>query len=95
MCCILFHLLKGLHFPFPGEAGSEIATGQGMETNQFFRNARLLLFKKGCYFGNINVSPVVARPKVHNDGCSFRTFTVSTKIDEGVCITGPNQDVVF
>ena len=45
VCCILFHLLKGLHFTFPGEAGNEIATGQGMETNQFFRNARLLLFK--------------------------------------------------
>ena len=28
MCCTFFHLLKGLHFPFPGEKGGEIATGQ-------------------------------------------------------------------
>ena len=96
MRCTLFHILKGHHFPFPGQAGSEIATGQGRKTNQFFRNAMLLLFQKDCYFGNINVSPViVARPKVHDDACSFRTSTVSKKNDEDVCITGHNQNVVF
>ena len=90
-----FHLLKGLYFPFPGEAGSEIASSQSMETNKFFRNARLLLFKKGCYGGNINVSPVVARPKVLDDACSFRAVKIPKQTDEDVCITGPNQNGAF
>ena len=91
--CALFLLLKGLYFPFPEEAESEIATYQGMESNQCLDSARLLRFKKDCSFEDINASHVGARPKFHNDTYSFRPAKVPNQSDEDLCITGPYQYV--